>query len=188
MNINDEIVSYSDRLNELELIPNMVKSYGLSQIFSELEKMLNRSPDQVLAALLFLKDISIFRKDNPIFNQIVDSFRKLLITSKIFSILEEKLYSSHTEIRLNTIYTLGKIYFPNQSFRLLHAIDVYAKKYPTELDILLFEYFWLSGSIDYTLLQKLVNLSAPQVTTAIRKYLESLSDEMKIQIEKRINW
>lgn len=188
MNLETKILNYSDHLEDSNFIPNLSKEYGMTEIILKLEKMLSETPTKIVAALLFLRDASVHRKKAPAFNEVVDLFRKSILTSKIFSILEINMCSFNADIRYQTIYSFGKMCFPEQAFRLHKVIDFFAKKYPSELNRVLFEFFWLTGSVNYDILQRLINLNQPEIQKAIEEYLQTISKEEQAQIEKRIDW
>lgn len=172
--------------NEREYILELAEMHSVPKIITELESMLQSDESMVIAALFFLRQVSISTRNDKKFNAVVKRFRKKIPSSKIFALMEKLLYSPNAGLRSRTIYTFGKMLFSEQKSVLENAIQFYIDQSPSQLGELLFEYFWLHQGVDIALLKDLINRRNPVVIKAIEWYLEHTSEQDRDIIKKEI--
>jgi len=180
MTLKQKILTNPHNVGEKVYIPNLVEQYSVMEIVAQIEEMLKGSTEDIVAALVFLRDALIEYRDAPAHNKLAKSIREKILKTKIIDSMNELLYSKNGIVRYQTIYTFGKTYMKDQAHLLHSAIDVYSQEYPDQLDTLLFEYDWLTHSVDKALLQDLVNQKNPQVTEAVKRFIDNSSNERTI--------
>lgn len=134
----------SNNLQNISFLKELVERWSIDQIIHEMIDVLNYDrTNDIFQIYMFLRDVSIYRKQSPEFDGIVDLFRTELPKSTIFDLMNEKLYSQNKSIRSNTIFTFGKMYFSQNADYLKQAFNYYEIHHPDELEELQFEYNWL---------------------------------------------
>ncbi len=184
----DKLLNYRNISNGNAYILELSKIYSVEKIIFQLEKMLQSDTLQVFEALFFLRQVSITSRYERSFNEVVENFRKEIPKSRIFSLMEEHLYSTEEEIRSSVIYAFGKMTFPEQKKLLKKAIDFYINQFPLQLGELLFEYFWLNGGVDINLLKVLAKDGNSEVKKGIEWFLDHISDQEKASIKKELGF
>ena len=186
------ISEYFDLPTE-EIFPKValfLQTHSVQEFIRNLEQGLESANDESVAqTLTLLRDLLIipFEPDSA---KVVSRFlRKEIPGSRIFELLEKRLYSENEYLAASTVYTIGKIGYGEMAEVLKKSIPFFETQHPNALIDVISEYFWLVKSTNYEAARDLVANHSLSVALAVKKYyteifmLDSMDKEDREKIE-----
>jgi len=127
-------------------ILTLVQKWGISSILDQIIEVLQSDVEaDIQIAYLFLRDITLKRKQESEFNELVDQFRSAAESSQLFQVMNQNLYSKDRLTRESTYVAFGKMSFPQNKIYLQEAIEYYKDHFPDQVNGLTFEFNWLAN-------------------------------------------
>lgn len=184
--LRSSVTHYFDHIRDMPWMESLFAEHGVAAVLLECADVLaGQKVDEVHEVTTFLRDVGIGGIVN---DELVTSIRKLMPNS-VLPVLRPLLRAPALQVRMEAIYTIGKLTFPSEAEALVDVFPAYLDKDPFCLARLLLELGWL-GDRDgvHACMERIIAHDSYLVRWSALGYLAIWSPSSGPELQSKTQW
>jgi|SRR5579859_268630 len=154
MHIQEQIKKYVEYRENLDYIDSILKSAEPGRIFDMIAETLDsQQRAQICTANLFIRDVMLLTAQ--VLPESVRTFREGFYASTLVDALNRNVFAAQSEVRVDSVYTIGRVGLHNSVGVLLDAFNRYFENDPLFMRRLLFELVRLGDTHKWNLVEQM---------------------------------